>query len=216
MLAKSMRPAAIALGLSALLAGAAAGQDGAAPDAYRDAIRTFVKTGDAAVAIRPIAGWDQRVFDQAVAARVAAGDHAELEAGALMHLEVAIAIVGLSFGNAERHAELGRRLIDGLLPARAEDRLQFTDKELALIAQVLGTAPADGKDAALNGLFVNVTAQRVDITDRNVVVASVPRQRVEAAGCERIEITSSEAGTFEVICTVAKRPSSAVMRLSAT
>ena len=65
---------------------------------------------------------------------------------------------------------------------------------------VLGTAPKDGKQAALNALFVNVTSQRVDITDRNVVVASVPRARVVgtggAPGCSRIEITSSEAGTF--------------------
>lgn len=63
-------------------------------------------------------------------------------------------------------------------------------------ALVLGTAPAEGKDAALNGLFVNVSAQRVDITDRNVVVASLPRERVESAACQRIEITSSEDGTF--------------------
>jgi len=61
---------------------------------------------------------------------------------------------------------------------------------------VLGTAPAQGKDATLNALFVNVTAERVDITDRNVVVASVPRARVTAAGCQRIEITSDTSGTF--------------------
>ena len=61
---------------------------------------------------------------------------------------------------------------------------------------VLGTAPKDGKQAALNSLFVNVTGQRVDITDRNVVIASVPRSRVTGPGCERIEITSSDAGTF--------------------
>ena len=59
---------------------------------------------------------------------------------------------------------------------------------------VLGTAPADGKDAALNALFVNVTASRVDVTDRNVVVASVPRAR--AAGCSRIDVVSDESGTF--------------------
>ena len=47
---------------------------------------------------------------------------------------------------------------------------------------VLGTAPAKGKDAALNALFVNVTPARVDITVRNVVVASVPRDRVPIAG----------------------------------
>ena len=61
---------------------------------------------------------------------------------------------------------------------------------------VFGTAPADGKQAALNGLFVNVSATRVDVTDRNVVVSSVPRARVISPDCQRIEITSSEAGTF--------------------
>jgi arabinosyltransferase B len=61
---------------------------------------------------------------------------------------------------------------------------------------VLGTAPKDGKQAPLQSLFVNVSAQRVDITDRNVVVASVPRARVVGPDCQRIEITSSDAGTF--------------------
>jgi arabinosyltransferase B len=61
---------------------------------------------------------------------------------------------------------------------------------------VLGTAPAKGKDATLNALFVNVTAQRVDITDRNVVVASVPRTDVASPACQKIEITSTTAGTF--------------------
>ncbi|MCV7283582.1 arabinosyltransferase [Mycolicibacterium flavescens] len=61
---------------------------------------------------------------------------------------------------------------------------------------ILGTAPKDGKQAALQALFVTVGPERVDITDRNVVVASVPRARVAGPECERIEITSSEDGTF--------------------
>jgi arabinosyltransferase B len=61
---------------------------------------------------------------------------------------------------------------------------------------VLGTAPKDGKQATLQSLFVNVTNERVDITDRNVVIASVPRARLQASACKRIDITSSEAGTF--------------------
>ncbi|CAN5250215.1 arabinosyltransferase domain-containing protein [soil metagenome] len=61
---------------------------------------------------------------------------------------------------------------------------------------VLGTAPAEGKQAALNGLFVNVTDERVDVTDRNVVVASVARERAESPQCQEIQITSSEDGTF--------------------
>ena len=69
---------------------------------------------------------------------------------------------------------------------------------------VLGLAPPKGKDAPLNSLFVTATATRVDITDRNVVIASVPRAQMgsspraqmSTAGCERIDIASTEAGTF--------------------
>ncbi len=61
---------------------------------------------------------------------------------------------------------------------------------------VLGLAPQKAKDASLNSMFVTVDAQRVNITDRNVVVASVPRAQVQAEGCQRIEITSTEEGTF--------------------
>jgi arabinosyltransferase B len=59
---------------------------------------------------------------------------------------------------------------------------------------VLGLAPQKAKEAALNSLFVTVNEKRVDITDRNVVVASIPRS--EADRCQRIEISSSEDGTF--------------------
>lgn len=59
---------------------------------------------------------------------------------------------------------------------------------------VLGLAPQKGKEAALNSLFVNVSAERVDITDRNVVVASVARAKI--AGCSRIDIVSNTDGTF--------------------
>jgi arabinosyltransferase B len=61
---------------------------------------------------------------------------------------------------------------------------------------VLGTAPKQGKDANLNALFVVVGKQRVDVTDRNVVILSVPRDQVESPQCERIDITSTLAGTF--------------------
>ncbi|WP_343709909.1 arabinosyltransferase domain-containing protein [Mycobacterium sp.] len=65
---------------------------------------------------------------------------------------------------------------------------------------VVGTTPKQGKDASLNGLFVDVTSRRVDVTDRNVVIISVPRAQVngtgDVAGCSRIEITSTHAGTY--------------------
>jgi arabinosyltransferase B len=61
---------------------------------------------------------------------------------------------------------------------------------------VLGTAPKGGKDANLQALFIVVSAQRVDVTDRNVVILSVPRDLVASPQCERIEVTSTHAGTF--------------------
>ncbi len=61
---------------------------------------------------------------------------------------------------------------------------------------ILGTAPKQGKDANLNALFVVVSAARVDVTDRNVVILSVPRDLMRSPQCERIDITSTHAGTF--------------------
>jgi arabinosyltransferase B len=65
---------------------------------------------------------------------------------------------------------------------------------------VLSTAPKKGKDAALNALFVVVNGKRVDVTDRNVVIASVSRDQAAGGagvpGCSSIEITSTRAGTF--------------------
>lgn len=61
---------------------------------------------------------------------------------------------------------------------------------------VLSTAPKKGKDAALNALFIVVNGQRVDVTDRNVVIASVSRDQAASPQCQRIEVTSTGAGTF--------------------
>ena len=50
---------------------------------------------------------------------------------------------------------------------------------------------------ALNALFVNVTSSRVDVTDRNVVIATVPRDssaRVHNVSGSRSP--RSRAGTF--------------------
>lgn len=61
---------------------------------------------------------------------------------------------------------------------------------------ILSTGPKKGKDAALNALFVVTHGKRVDVTDRNVVIASASRDQVAGAGCSRIEIASTRAGTF--------------------
>ncbi len=65
---------------------------------------------------------------------------------------------------------------------------------------ILGTAPSEGRDAALNAMLVNATTSRVDVIVRNVVVATVDRERVtgigSAPGCSSIDITSSLDGTY--------------------
>ena len=61
---------------------------------------------------------------------------------------------------------------------------------------ILSTAPKKGKDAALNALFVVATSRHVDVTDRNVVIASVTREQMLSPQCRQIEITSNHAGTF--------------------
>ncbi|MUL80824.1 MULTISPECIES: arabinosyltransferase domain-containing protein [unclassified Mycolicibacterium] len=64
---------------------------------------------------------------------------------------------------------------------------------------LLGTAPAAGKQAMLNGLFVTATVQRVDVIARNVVILSVPRTRMASPQCQRLEVSSSTAGTFAAV-----------------
>lgn len=71
---------------------------------------------------------------------------------------------------------------------------------------VMGTAPAQGRDAALNAMLVTVSPEaadepaRVDVIVRNVVVASVERDKVTgtaaAPGCSEIRITSDHDGTY--------------------
>ena len=61
---------------------------------------------------------------------------------------------------------------------------------------VLGTAPRKGKDANLQALFIVVNKQRVDVTDRNVVILSVPRDQVSSPACQHIDVTSTLAGTY--------------------
>ncbi|WP_137875908.1 arabinosyltransferase domain-containing protein [Rhodococcus sp. Q] len=60
---------------------------------------------------------------------------------------------------------------------------------------LLGTAPPQGTDAPLNALLVRVTESSVDVLDRNVVVASAPRDAVAGGECSAITVTSDIAGT---------------------
>ncbi|MGV9412313.1 arabinosyltransferase domain-containing protein [Nocardia sp. NPDC003693] len=59
---------------------------------------------------------------------------------------------------------------------------------------LLATAPPQGSGADLQGLFVRVSGESVDVLDRNAVVATA--QRSEMADCTQIVITSDNTRTF--------------------
>jgi arabinosyltransferase B len=55
---------------------------------------------------------------------------------------------------------------------------------------LLSTAPAQGDGAALNAMFVRVSDKSVDVLDRNVTIATAPREQVQSGACSEIRITS--------------------------
>ncbi len=59
---------------------------------------------------------------------------------------------------------------------------------------LLATAPAQGEDAPVNAMFVRVSSESVDVLNRNVVIATAPREDVES-GCSEISIASDVNGT---------------------
>ncbi len=65
---------------------------------------------------------------------------------------------------------------------------------------VLSTAPKKGKDAALNALFVVVNGKRVDVTDRNVVIASAARDQVAVAAMSAHRDHLDERGRLRHLC----------------
>jgi tetratricopeptide (TPR) repeat protein len=116
MFAKSMRHAAagIALLASAVVSGRA--QVPAAIEVYRTVAATYVKTGDPAAAVKPILGWERKTLEAAVADTIASADSALIEAAAVLHLEIGVAIAGVSTPSSQGHIELGSKLIDGIVP----------------------------------------------------------------------------------------------------
>jgi hypothetical protein len=119
MSAKSMRLAAV----GALLAGAVAtghAQVARTPAVYRTAVATYEKTGDPAVAVKPLVGWDQKTLADAVVDTLKLGDANLNEAAALLHLEIGVAVAGISTASSQGYLELGSQLIDGIHPVNPD------------------------------------------------------------------------------------------------
>src|SRR5262245_56720850 len=112
MFAKSTRHACAGLSLMAVLVASANAQAPMTAAVYRAAVATYVKTGNPVAAFKSLFGWEQKALADAVAETIKAGDAGVNEAAALLHLEIAVAIAGLSTASTQAHLELGARLID--------------------------------------------------------------------------------------------------------
>jgi tetratricopeptide (TPR) repeat protein len=142
MFAKFTRHAAA--GFAVLGSVVASGQAPTTPDVYRAVVATYVKTGDPAAAVKPLLGWDRPTLDAAVAQTVASADPTFMEAAAVLHLEIGIALAGISTPSSYGYLELGSRLVDGLVsvnPAVASKLSAERAEDVALTrATYLGVA----------------------------------------------------------------------------
>jgi tetratricopeptide (TPR) repeat protein len=112
-----------------------------APDiaAYRDAVNTYVKTGQPAKAVESLSGWDRARLDAVVNEIIASGDAALLESAALLHLEIGIAIAGISTPASAAYFDLGEQLIAALVPVKPDARRQLSVERAAEIARIRST-----------------------------------------------------------------------------
>jgi tetratricopeptide (TPR) repeat protein len=91
-------------------------------ESYRNAVATYVKTGEPAEAVGSLAGWNNDTLKAAVRDVIAGGDARQIEAAALFHLEIGVAIAGLSTSASVGYLELGTQLVDGLVPVNSDVR----------------------------------------------------------------------------------------------
>jgi tetratricopeptide (TPR) repeat protein len=118
--AKSIRYAAA--GIALLASVAAQAQTSATSATYRSAVMTYIKTGDAVLAVRPLVGWDRKSLDEGVAAALDSADTGLIEAAAVLHLEIGVALAGISTSSSLGHFELGAQLIDSIAPLKPDVR----------------------------------------------------------------------------------------------
>jgi tetratricopeptide (TPR) repeat protein len=106
---------------------------------YRDVVATYVRTGNPAVAVRPLIGWSRPDLEIAVTDTIARADVAELEAAALLHLEIGVALAGISTNSTAGYFDLGSRLVDALIPINRDVRRNLSALRADEIATIRAT-----------------------------------------------------------------------------
>ena len=84
------------------------------PAIHRSAVDVYVQTRDVTRAVVPLTGFSPQNFDRAIEALVATQNAARMRAAAVLHLDIAVALVGLSPGSAKFHLDIGESLGNAL------------------------------------------------------------------------------------------------------
>jgi tetratricopeptide (TPR) repeat protein len=107
-----------------LLASHAVGQPQVPPSpaGYRDAVQTYIRTGNVEVAVRRLVGWDRTSLGDGVLATLDSADIGLIEAAAMLHLEIGVAIAGISSASTLGHFDLGAQLIESIAPLKPDVR----------------------------------------------------------------------------------------------
>jgi len=87
-----------------------------AGEIYRTAVAEYLKSGDAARSARSLAALRTEQLEPAVKAMLLRADPRQLEAAADLHLEIGIAVAGLSNSAAAAYFEQGSRLVTAIVP----------------------------------------------------------------------------------------------------
>jgi tetratricopeptide (TPR) repeat protein len=111
---------------------------GSVVDIYRSAVAAYLETGDASRSARPLTGFAPDALEPAVKAILGRADPKELEAAADLHLEIGIAVAGLSPTGASDYFDQGSRLVMAIMPPAAIRRGLSVERleEITLIGAV--------------------------------------------------------------------------------
>lgn len=184
---------------------------------YRAAVATYKRTADIARAVVALQSWSAREFDEAVKATLASRSAADLEAASIFHLEIGVALAGISTASAAGHIRYGSELLDGwtatqlrLGRAAATDEQTFRsiwfgvagsafvavkDFERAgpLLSKALAAWPASARALTLMGTAKELEASLYDPDDAPTLSRKETIKRERALRLSRAENNYREA-----------------------
>jgi tetratricopeptide (TPR) repeat protein len=98
--------------LAAIAAPTLNGQSPGASEIYRGAVAIYRHTADIGRASTPIQNWSPAEFDAATRTMLASQSADDVAAAAIFHLEIGVALAGLSTRATELHFKYGQQLLD--------------------------------------------------------------------------------------------------------